>query len=69
MFGLLLKICNILELTPNYIFETLFDDDNKTNSLSFDNDDVLVQYLKLSTDNKNLVDNIITHIYKLQKKR
>lgn len=67
VFGLLLKICNILEVTPNYIFETLFDYDNsKQNLLS---DEILIKYYKLSSNNRQFINSIINHIYNIQKRK
>lgn len=64
-YGLLMKLCNILEISPNFLFETLFD--NKE-TLPFNNE-ILIKYLKLSDDNKKFIDNIITHIYNIERKR
>lgn len=63
--GLLIKLCNILEISPNYLFENLFI--NK-DILPFNND-ILIQYFKLSDDNKKFVNTIITHIYNMERKR
>ena len=56
---------NILEVSPNYLFETLFDEKKST---PLDNE-ILVQYLKLSDTNKKFIDNIITHIYNIERKK
>lgn len=60
-----MKLCNILEVSPNYLFETLFDEKKST---PLDNE-ILVQYLKLSDTNKKFIDNIITHIYNMERKK
>lgn len=65
MYGLLIKLCNILEVSPNYLFETLFDSKNST---PLDNE-IIIQYLKLSDTNKKLIDNIITHIYNIERRK
>lgn len=65
VYGLLMKLCNILDISPNFLFETLFD--NKE-TLPFNNE-ILIKYLKLSDDNKKFIDNIITHIYNMERKR
>lgn len=65
MYGLLMKLCNILEVSPNYLFETLFDEKK---SAPLDNE-ILVQYLKLSDTNKKFIDSIITHIYNIERKK
>lgn len=65
VYGLLMKLCNILDISPNFLFETLFD--NKE-TLPFNNE-ILIKYLKLSDDNKKFIDNIITHIYNIERKR
>ncbi|HJJ18551.1 MAG TPA: hypothetical protein OIM61_04700 [Clostridiaceae bacterium] len=60
-----MKLCNILEVSPNYLFETLFDEKKST---PLDNE-ILVQYLKLSDTNKKFIDSIITHIYNIERKK
>lgn len=65
VYGLFMKLCNILDISPNFLFETLFD--NKE-TLPFNNE-ILIKYLKLSDDNKKFIDNIITHIYNMERKR
>lgn len=60
-----MKLCNILEVSPNYLFETLFDEKK---SAPLDNE-ILVQYLKLSDTNKKFIDSIITHIYNIERKK
>lgn len=65
VYGLLMKLCNILDISPNFLFETLFD--NKE-TLPFNNE-ILIKYLKLSDDTKKFIDNIITHIYNMERKR
>lgn len=67
--SLILNICNILDVTPNYIFsETL------TNTTSSDIVDILdpetsIAYLKLKKENKDFVSKTINHLYFMQKKR
>ena len=51
VYGLLMKLCNILDISPNFLFETLFD--NKE-TLPFNNE-ILIKYLKLSDDNKKFL--------------
>ena len=63
--GLLIKLCNILEISPNYLFGTLF---NSTEEVPFNND-ILIQYLKLSKTNREFVDSIITHMYNIERKK
>ena len=63
--GLIIKICKILKVSPNYIFEDLYDNqDSQPSSLS---SDMLIKYLKLSQDNKKFIDNIVDYIYNIQK--
>ncbi len=62
-----IDICNLLEISPNYIFKGAVKNIN-------DNVDVLpheisLQYLKLKEENKSFVNNTIKHLYSMQKKR
>ena len=61
---LILDICNILDVSPNYLL-------NKTKK---DNLEILpletsLTYLKLCDENKNFINNAIAHLYAMQKKR
>jgi len=65
--SLIIDICNVLDVSANYIF-------NKTIKNTNDSVDVLpsevsLTYLKLKDDNKSFVNNTITHLYSMQKKR
>ena len=67
VFGLIIKICKILEVSPNYIFEDLYDNQvSQTNSVS---SDMIIKYLKLSPDNKRFIDGVVDYIYNVQKRR
>ena len=59
------RVIKILKVSPNYIFEDLYDNqDSQPSSLS---SDMLIKYLKLSQDNKKFIDNIVDYIYNIQK--
>lgn len=63
--GLLLKLCNVLEVSPNYLLSDLFASTSETPF----NDDILIRYLKLSDKNKKFVDNIVNHVYNMERKK
>ena len=64
---LLIDICNVLGISPNYIFNKLIKNNN-------DSIDILptesnIEYLKLKPDNKEFVKQTINHLYTMQNKR
>ncbi len=62
---LIIDICNLLEVSPNYIFGDTID--NSNNAISVIPDEVYVDYLKLNEDNKKFVQNTIKHLCCMQK--
>ena len=65
--SLMIEICNILGVSPNYIFGNTINNSNvSTNILS---DEVSYAYLKLNSENKKFVENTINHLYSMQNKR
>ena len=63
----MIEICNILGVSPNYIFGNTINNSNvSTNILS---DEVSYAYLKLNSENKKFVENTINHLYSMQNKR
>lgn len=65
--SLMIEICNILGVSPNYIFGNTINNSNvSTNILS---DEVSYAYLKLNSENKKFVENTINHLYSRQNKR
>lgn len=67
--SLIIDICNILEITPNYIFEKALNVPPLHNSLEILDIQTLIYYEKLKTENKNFVNDIIKHLYNMQKSR
>ena len=67
VFGIIIKICKTLEVSPNYIFEDLYD--NQVSQPSSLSSDMLIKYLKLSPDNKKFIDGIVDYIYNIQKRK
>lgn len=64
---LIIDICNILDVTPNYIFDNVINNNN--NNISVLPDEITTIYLKLKDENKEFVNSTITHLYDMQKKR
>ena len=62
--SLIIDICNVLKVSPNYVF-------NKTIKNTNDSIDVLPSeisliYLKLKEDNKSFVNQTINHLFSMQ---
>jgi len=66
-FSLMISICNALDITPNFIFSDFISNEN--DSLEFMDKDILSTYLKLKPQSKDLVNDVITRIYDIQKQR
>lgn len=66
--SLIIDICNILDITPNYIFGSTIADTDKS-SIDILPHDISIDYLKLQNENKTFVNQIIHHLYAMQKKR
>lgn len=65
--SLIIEICNILGVSPNYVFGNTINNSNvSANILS---DEVSYAYLKLNSENKKFVENTINHLYSMQNKR
>ena len=65
--SLIIQICNILDVTPNYILGNTIKNSNDTaNILS---NELSYAYLKLNDDNRKFVDYTINHLYSMQNKR
>ena len=65
--SLIIDICNILDVTPNYIFNGTINSSNDCfNVLPSETSTV---YLKLKDDNKSFVNQTINHLYIMQNKR
>ena len=66
---LIIDICNVLEVTPNYIFNKALKFTNLNNEIDAIDSNLLITYTKLKNENKKFVDDTIQHLYKMQKKR
>ena len=66
-FSLMILICNVLDITPNYIFSNFIS--NKNDDIEAIDKDVLLTYLKLKPQGKKFIDNAITQLYDIQKHR
>ena len=65
--SLIIEICNILDISPNYVFgNTVKNSNDSANILS---NELSYAYLKLNAENKKFVDNTINHLYSMQNKR
>lgn len=65
--SLIIDICNTLGITPNYIFDKTIN--NSNNSIDVLPTDIKLSYQKLKEENKLFVNQTITHLYSMQKKR
>ena len=66
-FSLMISICNVLDITPNYLFSDFIK--NKNDSVNFIDKDILITYLKLKPQSKEFIDDAITRVYNIQKMR
>ena len=65
--SLIIDICNALDVTPNYVFNTTINNSNDTvDVFSVETSSI---YLKLKSDNKKFVENTIKHLYSMQTQR
>jgi len=58
--SLIIDICNVLDVTPNYIFSGSFT------ALDTSINDIPSSYLKLNDENKSFVNQTIEHLYHMQ---
>ena len=65
---LIIDICNILDITPNYIFDKALNINKLNNSINIIDSQTLIYYEKLKTENKEFVNETIKHLYNMQKK-
>lgn len=66
---LIIKICNELDITPNYIFNQSLNMDKLNNNIETIELEVLLTYQKLKIENKEFVKKTINHLYNMQNKR
>lgn len=67
--SLILKICKILDITPNYIFGKSIDIKNSNDSIEIIEPEILINYKKLKDENKEFIKNTINHLYTMQNRR
>lgn len=67
--SLIIDICNILEITPNYIFNKSINIKNSNDIINIFDSETLVSYTKLKDENKEFVSQTISHLYNMQKMR
>lgn len=65
--SLIIDICNVLNVTPNYIFNNTIN--NSNDSFDVFSHEITSTYLKLKEENKIFVNKTIEHLYSMQKKR
>ena len=65
--SLIIDICNILDITPNYVFSNTIKNSNDTVDVLPSK--ISSTYLKLKPENKKFVENTIEHLYSMQNKR
>ena len=63
--SVLIKICNALDIAPNYVFKDVTN--TKNNNIDILPNDVSISYLKLGTESKQLANTIIKELYNIQK--
>lgn len=66
---LILDICNILHVTPNYIFKNSINFEKSKDSIEVIDTEILIYYSKLKEQNKLFVNQTIKHLYGMQKER
>lgn len=67
--SLIIDICNVLEITPNYIFNDVIDVQSFSNHVDVIDKETLIIYEKLKEENKDFLKHAIFHLYSMQKKR
>lgn len=66
---LIMDICNILDVTPNYIFNKVLKEKDLNDTIEAIDPNLLIIYTKLKEENKEFVNQTISHLYNMQKKR
>lgn len=67
--SIILDICTILKITPNYVFSEVLNLKKSNNHLDILGSETSITYLKLKKENKTFVKNTINHLYSMQTKR
>lgn len=65
--SLIIDLCNLLEVTPNFIFGNTIN--NSNDEITVIPNKMYIDYLKLNDDNKKFVQNTVNHLYTMQKNR
>lgn len=60
-------ICNLLDISPNYLFKGAIK--NVSDTIDVLPHEISLQYLKLKEDNKSFVNDTIKHLYSMQRRR
>lgn len=66
---LIIDICNILNVSPNFIFKHCIESEKLKSDIDIINPELLIYYSKLKDENKAFVNQTILHLYGMQKKR
>lgn len=64
----IIDICNILDISPNYIFNKSLNIKDLDNNISVLDSQTLIYYEKLKLENKKFVYETIRHLYNMQKR-
>lgn len=66
---LIINICNILDVTPNFLFNRVIDTEKLNDNIDIIDSEILLYYSKLKNENKTFINQSIIHLYGMQKKR
>lgn len=65
---LIINICDILNITPNFLFNHSINMKKKLNdNIDMMDSEILLYYLKLDDKNKDFINKAIIHLYDIQK--
>lgn len=67
--SLIVDICNILDITPNYIFNKCIYNCHSDSDIDIIDPETSIAFLKLNKENKDFIKTTINHLYAMQKKR
>ena len=67
--SIIIKICDTLSVTPNYIFNNILDFNKLNEQVTLVDFETSIDYIKLKPENKEFVKNTIEHLYSMQIKR
>ncbi len=66
---LIINICNILNITPNFLFNRVIDIEKLNDNIDIIDPEILLYYSKLKSENKTFINQSTIHLYGMQKKR